>query len=269
VAGTVPIFVGSNDLTTIPPAFLPFYTTSQGTSFACPHVSGVVALMLEARTTLTPDDVVTLLRQTTTPMPYDERVVGSGYVDAHNAVRAVMGLAPVAHPANLFRQPTDPKIFDPAGDQFGTAAQDILTGNFAYDPVENQIVYTLTLADLSQRTQNNRWTMSSNFGATTIFVTTAITETGEVTFSYGKITILATGTRNQQNLGAADSGLINGNLITVRLSIDKVNAAVGSNVFGTTSTGTQANAQILIGTSASGGLLLNADTANGADFIVQ
>ena len=58
-AGTIPIFVGSNDVSTIPPAYLPFYTTSQGTSFACPHVSGVVALMLEANPRLTPDEVVT------------------------------------------------------------------------------------------------------------------------------------------------------------------------------------------------------------------
>jgi len=114
--------------------------------------------------------------------------------------------------------------------------------------------------------------MSSNFGPSTspvtVFVTTAITETGAVTFSYGKITTLATGTRNQQTIGAADSGQISGNTITVRLSIDKVTLAVGSNVLGTTSTSTQANAQILIGSSASGGLLLNADTANGADFVV-
>ena len=268
VAGTVPIFVGSNDLTTIPPAFLPFYTTSQGTSFSCPHVTGVVALMLEANPTLTPDDVVTLLRQTANPMPYEQSVVGAGYVDAHNAVRAVMGLAPVAHPATLFRQPTDPKIFDPAGDQFGTSAQDIITGDFAYDSVARQIVYTLTLADLSQKTPDDRWTMSSDFGTTTIFVTTSITETGAVTFNYGKITILATGTKNQQTIGAADSGQISGNQITVRLSIDKVNLAVGSNVLGTTSTNTAANAQILIGTSVSGGLLFSADTATGANYVV-
>jgi serine protease AprX len=269
VAGTVPIFVGSNDLTTIPPAFLPFYTTSQGTSFSCPHVTGVVALMMEANATLTPDDVVTLLRQTANPMPYEQSVVGAGYVDAHNAVRAVMGLAPVAHPATLFRQPTDPKIVDPAGDQFGTNAQDILTGDFVYDPVARQIVYTLTLFDLSQRTANNRWTMSSDFGTTTIFVTTAIDETGAVTFNYGKITTLATGTRNQSTLGPADSGQIQGNQIIVRVSIDKVNLAVGSDVLGTTSTNTSAIAQILIGTSVSGGLLFPADTATGSDFVVQ
>jgi len=268
VAGTLPIFVGSNDLTTIPPAFLPFYTTSQGTSFSCPHVSGVVALMLEANPTLTPDDVVTLLRQTATPMPYDQVVVGAGYADAHNAVRAVMGLAPVAHPAVLFRQPGDPKIFDPAGDQLGTNAQDIISGDFAYDSAARQIVYSLTLADLSQKTPDNRWTMSSDFGTTTVFVTTAIDETGAITFNYGKITTLATGTRNQSTLGPADSGQISGNTIIVRVSIDKINAAVGSVVLGTTSTNTQAIAQILIGTSVSGGLLFPADTASGSDYVV-
>src|SRR5262249_34967078 len=111
--GAVPVFVGANDLTTIPPAYLPFYTTSQGTSFSCPQVLGVVALMLEANPQLTPDDVVTILRQTATPMPYEEKVVGAGYVDAHNAVRTVMGLTRVAHPANLFPVVTNgPQIVD-------------------------------------------------------------------------------------------------------------------------------------------------------------
>jgi serine protease AprX len=54
-AGTIPVFVGANDLTTIPPAFLPYYTTSQGTSFSTPQISGIVALMLEANPLLTPD----------------------------------------------------------------------------------------------------------------------------------------------------------------------------------------------------------------------
>jgi serine protease AprX len=129
--GTVPV-VG-NDLTTIPPAYLPYYTTSQGTSFSCPHISGVVALMIEANPLLTPDDVVTILRQTANPMPFDERVVGAGYVDAHNAVRAAMGLTAVPHPFNLFPDPNGPTISDPAGDQSGTDAQDIRTADFRYD----------------------------------------------------------------------------------------------------------------------------------------
>src|SRR6185503_4310415 len=117
VAGSLPIFVGANDLTTIAPAFLPFYTTSQGTSFAAPHVTGVVALMMEANPELTPDEVVTILRGTATPMPYEPRVVGAGYVDAHNAVRSAMGLAAVAHPADLFPPANGPEIADPPDDQ--------------------------------------------------------------------------------------------------------------------------------------------------------
>jgi serine protease AprX len=268
--GAIPIFVGANDLTTIPPAFLPYYTTSQGTSFACPHVSGVVALMLEADPTLTPDQVVTILRETANPMPYEERVVGAGYVDAHNAVRRVLGLSAVAHPANLFpvTDPNAPEITDVTGDAFGSDAQDIVSGNFAYDAATNQIVYTLELVDLSTRTPNMRWTMTTTFGATDVFVTASIDETA-TTYEYGKITILPTGTRNQETIGAADSGQMVGNKIIIRLSLDKINAAVGANVFGTTTTNTQAQAQILIGTSLSGGLLLNSDAASGSNFKVE
>jgi subtilisin family serine protease len=267
--GAIPIFVGANDLSTIPPAFLPYYTTSQGTSFACPHVSGVVALMLEARPTLTPDEVVTILRQTATPMPYDERVVGAGYVDAHNAVRRVMGLGSVAHPANLFpvEDPNAPEITDVTGDAFGSDAQDIVSADFAYDATANQLVYTIELVDLSVRTPNMRWTLTSTFGATDIFVTASIDETA-TSYEYGRITTLATGTRNQETIGAVDSGVILGNKIIIRLSLDKVNAAVGSNVLGTTTTKTQAQAQILIGASLTGGLLLNSDSASGSDFVV-
>ena len=269
VAGTIPIFVGANDLSTIPPALLPFYTTSQGTSFSTPQVSGIVALMLEANPLLTPDQIVTVLRQTATPMPYEERVVGSGYVDAHNAVRSAFILSAVPHPANLFpiNDPNAPQISDVADDQLGTTAQDIREGRFVYDSVNNQIIYTLSLTDLSVQTPNMRWTMTSKFGETAIFVTASVDETA-TTFEYGKITTLATGTQNQETIGAADSGEIIGNNVIIRLSVNKINTAVGVNVLGTTSTGTEAEAQILIGSSLSGGLLLNSDTATGADFFV-
>ena len=264
--GTVPV-VG-NDLTTIPPAYLPYYTTSQGTSFSCPHISGVVALMLEANPLLTPDDVVTILRQTANPMPFDERVVGAGYVDAHNAVRSAMGLTSVPHPFNLFPDPNGPTISDPAGDQSGTDAQDIRTANFRYDAANNQLVYTLDLTSLATTTPNMSWTIQSRFGTTDVFVTAAVAETA-TTYEYGTITTLQTGTPNQESLGAADSGQIDGNRITIRVSLDKINAAVGRNVLGETSTLTQAKAQVLIGASATGGLLLNSDSAAGQDFKVQ
>lgn len=265
--GTVPV-VG-NDLTTIPPAFLPYYTTSQGTSFACPHVSGVVALLIEANPLLTPDDVVTILRQTANPMPFDERVVGAGYVDAHNAVRAAMGLTAVPHPFNLIPDAGGPEVIDPAGDAFGTGAQDIQSVDFAYDAANQQIVYTLTLANAAERLQNNAWTVSSAFNGVTVFVSANVSETGAVVYEYGHYETLPNGTNNQVGDGAPDSGEVVGNQIVVRVPVASINAIAGTNVVGTTSTGTGANAQILIGASATGGLLLSSDTASGSDFVVQ
>jgi serine protease AprX len=265
--GTVPI-VG-NDLTTIPPAYLPYYTTSQGTSFSCPHITGVVALMIEANPLLTPDDVVTILRQTANPMPFDERVVGAGYVDAHNAVRASMGLTQVAHPFNLIPDAGGPEIQDPAGDHFGTDAQDIRSVDFAYDAANSRIVYTLTLANASARTQNNTWTVSSVFNGVEVFVSAAVSETGDMTYEYGHFEALPNGTPNQVSDGTPDSAAVSGNRIIVRVAVSKINALAGQNVVGTVSSGTAARAQILIGTSATGGLLLNSDSASGSDFKVQ
>ncbi|MBI4462843.1 MAG: S8 family serine peptidase [Acidobacteria bacterium] len=264
-AGTVPL-VG-NDLLTIAPAFLPFYTTSQGTSFSAPHASGVVALMLEANPLLTPDEVVTLLRATATPMPFEERVVGAGFVDAHNAVRAAMGLEAVSHPADLSL--ADPEVVDPPNDQTATTAQDIRQGDFSYDAATNQIVYKLTVTDLSARTTHMRWTMSSRFGDVTVFVAANTTETGEVTFQYGRIAINPdTGLRQQTTLGTPDSGELVGNQIIIRLGLDKVNAAVGSDVLFITSTGTVADAWTRIGSTLTPSLLLNSDSGGGTDFRV-
>src|ERR1051325_7092866 len=109
------------------------------------------------------------------------------------------------------------------------------------------------------------WTIQARFGRKDVFVTAAVTETA-TTYEYGTITTLQTGTPNQQSIGAADAGEMQGNRITVRLSIDKISAAVGHDVLGETSTLTQAKAQVLIGTSATGGLLLNSHSAPGRDF---
>lgn len=75
------------DLETVDPAHQPFYTTLSGTSMAAPHVAGVVALMLEAQPTLTPDQVTSILKRTATDMPgYATWEAGDGYVDAYAAV---------------------------------------------------------------------------------------------------------------------------------------------------------------------------------------
>ena len=67
----------------------PYYTHSDGTSMATPHVSGVVALMLEARPQLTAQNVIDIIEGTAMNMPdYEQWQVGAGFVDAQAAVRA-------------------------------------------------------------------------------------------------------------------------------------------------------------------------------------
>lgn len=65
------------------------YTAASGTSMATPHVSGVIALMLEANPALTPDRIKSILQLTATPMrvylPYE---TGAGYLNAYAAVSA-------------------------------------------------------------------------------------------------------------------------------------------------------------------------------------
>ena len=78
--------------TDIEPGFAPFYASLSGTSMACPHVSGIVALMLEADPTLDVYDVRRILQTTATNMPGRESwETGAGYVNAHAAVAHVLG----------------------------------------------------------------------------------------------------------------------------------------------------------------------------------
>jgi serine protease AprX len=67
----------------------PFYTHSDGTSMATPHVAGVVALMLQARPQLSPQNVIDILEGTAGNLPdYERWQVGAGMLDAYAAVRA-------------------------------------------------------------------------------------------------------------------------------------------------------------------------------------
>lgn len=65
----------------------PFYTRASGTSMATPHVSGVVALMLEANPALTAANVISILECSAAEMPgYASFEVGAGMLDAQAAV---------------------------------------------------------------------------------------------------------------------------------------------------------------------------------------
>ncbi|MGQ0714923.1 MAG: S8 family serine peptidase [Gemmatimonadaceae bacterium] len=75
----------------IPVEFVDDYTCASGTSMASPHIAGVIALMEQAsKGTLTPDQALTALRASATPMPgYGEWEAGAGYVNALAAVKKV------------------------------------------------------------------------------------------------------------------------------------------------------------------------------------
>jgi serine protease AprX len=75
------------DVTTLDPAYVPFYTHMSGTSMAAPHIAGIVALILDANPSLSVAQVKEILQQTATNMPDRESwEVGAGYVNAYAAV---------------------------------------------------------------------------------------------------------------------------------------------------------------------------------------
>ncbi len=98
--------------TTVPDTDNPRYSTISGTSMATPHISGVVALLLEANPKLNLDGVLSLFKKTSRAMYYaepaasgfdpnqvvvkkrEEWEVGYGYVDANAAVREAVKLNP-------------------------------------------------------------------------------------------------------------------------------------------------------------------------------
>jgi serine protease AprX len=67
----------------------PLYTTLSGTSMAAPHIAGTIALMLEARSKLSAQNIIDILENTTTNMPsYELWETGIGYLNAYAAVVA-------------------------------------------------------------------------------------------------------------------------------------------------------------------------------------
>ena len=84
----------------------PFYTHSDGTSMATPHVAGVVALMLQARPNLTAQNVIDILEGTATSLPsYERWQVGEGLVNAYAAVKAAVKGQVTFHPSTSGKTP--------------------------------------------------------------------------------------------------------------------------------------------------------------------
>ncbi|MFD2570920.1 S8/S53 family peptidase [Spirosoma soli] len=85
--GPVSTLGAQSDIEQLEPGQIPFYTLSSGTSMATPHVSGIVALMLEAKPSLSPAQVKQIIQKTATNMPgLEPWQVGAGYVNAYAAV---------------------------------------------------------------------------------------------------------------------------------------------------------------------------------------
>ncbi len=82
---------GEADIDAIEVQNLPFYTMISGTSMATPHVSGIIALLLEANPSLDNASIKQILQETATNMPgYERWEVGAGYVNARSAVAAAL-----------------------------------------------------------------------------------------------------------------------------------------------------------------------------------
>lgn len=90
-----------------------YYTSGSGTSFATPHVSGVVALMLSINPNLTPDEIRSILNNTAikiNPGIYQynsgwNEYVGHGFLNAYAAVIAAMNLS-ITGPSSICSSPT-------------------------------------------------------------------------------------------------------------------------------------------------------------------
>jgi serine protease len=84
------------------------YALYNGTSMATPHVAGVVALMLSAKSTLTPDNVISLLQSSSRAFPASCSQCGSGIVNASAAIDAALGTTPPTDPPPGTLNETEP-----------------------------------------------------------------------------------------------------------------------------------------------------------------
>ena len=85
---------------------------SQGTSFACPQVAGICALLLEADPTLTHEEIKQILISTATPdtisTPVPNNVWGYGRANAVDAVAMALGISEENSPSMSFATRTFP-----------------------------------------------------------------------------------------------------------------------------------------------------------------
>ncbi len=80
------------------------FKSLSGTSMSTPHVSGVVALLLEVKPELKPDEIKEILKLTAVDLGYDENTQGAGKVDAYRAYLYVMNVSEEIKPSPIFER---------------------------------------------------------------------------------------------------------------------------------------------------------------------
>ncbi|HEX8172841.1 MAG TPA: S8 family serine peptidase [Thermoanaerobaculia bacterium] len=157
--------------------WIPYYTTMTGTSMACPHVAGVVALLYQTRPDMTPDLAKRILVNTATPMPaYEQYAAGAGMVNAYAAVQQAKAIKTV----KSYRDPKTGKTIPvyvvekietgtllPAAGQYNSVSE--VAHNFTVDPnavfLDTKLYWDQWVNDIDlylQRDDNGTWVDVAN-----------------------------------------------------------------------------------------------------------
>ncbi|MBN1390605.1 MAG: S8 family serine peptidase [Candidatus Thermoplasmatota archaeon] len=128
------------------------WSTGSGTSYSTPHVSGTVALMLQAKGSLSPTEqnnhISMILHQSSEPRgePYDvtlsttyDTKYGYGLLDAYEAVKTSLTYIPVNHRPEITYFAVEPNVT--------TAGSTCRIRAVASDVDEEMLTYTLTVDD--------------------------------------------------------------------------------------------------------------------------
>ncbi|WP_241967906.1 S8 family serine peptidase [Pseudidiomarina homiensis] len=138
----------TQDSEELPPEQLPYYTFSSGTSMAAPHVSGIVALMLEANPNLQWQQVKQILQDTATVMPgRDAWEAGAGYVNAHAAVKAALGNADDFGDTVKLNREFNANALLRNGDSFTRTVEYVPVGESSFETFNVPASATLVLAN--------------------------------------------------------------------------------------------------------------------------